>query len=90
MLSTMVRMTGFEPVTSCSQNKCSTRLSYILNLNGRFGETRTLTTFLSLGPKPSVSTNFTTNRMERVVRLELTLTVWKTVVLATNTILANL
>ncbi len=25
-----VRVTGFEPVTSCSQNRCATRLRYTL------------------------------------------------------------
>ena len=30
----MVGATGFEPATSCSQSKCSTKLSYAPFLNG--------------------------------------------------------
>ena len=30
----MVGTTGFEPATSCSQSKCSTRLSYVPTIAG--------------------------------------------------------
>ena len=28
-------MTGFEPMTSCSQNRCATRLRYTLGIEGK-------------------------------------------------------
>lgn len=37
----MVRMVGYDPTTSCFQNKHSTRLSYTLSKNGAPNETRT-------------------------------------------------